>query len=151
MPRKGLRNRCSRTARRTLMKFSYNLGESYKPACTRCSNKNMRHRFPECCRVLGQFRACCSDYKWPDGAIGYQFPTVIELESSSSSSDDDDEDDKDMKPVIQQQQQQQQDTSRAIEGPGAAADYLILVEWVRTKLSCSLRSAPALPSCMECV
>jgi Protein of unknown function (DUF3716) len=113
------RNRYSRTVCRTLMRFSYNLGESYKQACTRCQNGNVRHRFPECRRVLGQFVGCCSNCKLPDGTAGCQFPTVIELESSSSSLEDDDNDDKDVKPVIQQQ-----DTSWAIEGPGAAADYV---------------------------
>jgi hypothetical protein len=46
-------------------------------------------------------------------------------ESNPPDDDDDDDDDEaeDVKPVVRQQ-----DTSRAIEGPGLAAAYLIMIE-----------------------
>ena len=91
------------------------------PACTRCQRG--LGPFPECRRVLGHFGGCCGNCKWPDAAARCQFPTVIELDSSSSSSDDDGDDNEDVKPVVRQQ-----DTSRAIEGPGVAADYPIVLD-----------------------
>lgn len=89
------------------------------PACTRCQRG--LGPFPECLRVLGHFSGCCGNCKWPDFCARCRFPTVIDLDPSESQ--DDDGDDEDEKAAVRQH-----DSSRAIEGPGVAADYPILIE-----------------------